>query len=69
VLRARLSAPGLGPDDLHAVAVRSGDGRATTVIVFNKAAHEVAYDVRIGDRHASVTIPANALQTMRFEPR
>lgn len=69
VLASRLVTPGLGPDDLHAVAVRAADGRAVTVIAFNKAAHEVAFDVRIGDRHAHVTIPANALQTMRFEPR
>ncbi len=67
VLRATLTAPGLAPDDLHLVAVRSSRDHAVTVVALNTRATPVAYDVRIGGRHAKLTIPANALQTMRFE--
>ena len=67
VLRTDAVTPGLDPDDLHAVAVRSsGDGRIS-VIVLNTSAAPLTYAIQVGARHATVTIPANALQTIRLK--
>lgn len=56
----------LAPDELHAVGVKSADGRMLTLLVFHRGSSELAYDVVVGDRHARVRIPAQAIQTWRF---
>ena len=69
VVRTRVSAPGLGADDFHAAAIMSGDRSHLVVFAFNKSAAPVTYAIQVAGRHAMVTIPANALQTLRFDMR
>jgi glucosylceramidase len=61
------SAPGLGPDDFHAMAALSQDGQRVTVVAFNTTAKELRYSLQLGASHAEIGIPANALQTIRVD--
>jgi len=67
VVQVATAAPGLGADDFHATAAVSKDKRHLTVIAFNKAKTAVTYNVQVGGQFAAVSIPANALQTLRFD--
>ena len=67
VVSTATSAPGLGADDFRAIATISGDRSHLVVVSFNKASAPVRYSIEAGDRHVTVTIPANALQTLRFD--
>ncbi len=55
---------GLGSDDLHACATINGEG-VVSVQVLNTTKAPIAYTLRIGSHEAEVTIPANAVQTLR----
>lgn len=66
IVQVDTQAPGLGADDFHATAALSKDGKKLTVIAFNKAPKAVTYTLKVGAKHAAVEIPANALQTLRF---
>ena len=63
-----IAAPGLAPDDLHAVAVSRPGRRDVVLLVFNKAARALHYDVRVRGRHWELDIPSNALQTLVLSP-
>jgi hypothetical protein len=39
------------------------------VIAFNKAKQPLTYNIQVGGFHAPVTIPENAIQTLRFDLR
>lgn len=69
VLASRLSAPGLGADDFHALAVLDAAGEHLTVVTLNTSASPIQWAIEVGRRHVVVHIPANALQTLRFETR
>lgn len=69
VLASTLATPGLGSDDLHALAVLDASGEHLTVVALNTSDTPIAWAIQLPRRHVSVTIPANALQTMRFETR
>lgn len=66
VLGSKLTAPGLGADDFRALAVLDAAGEHLTVVALNTSASPIAWAIQVGGRHASVMIPANALQTLRF---
>ncbi len=66
IVQVKTSAPGLKADDFHATAALSKDKRSLVVIAFNKSGCPVSYTLQVGDSHASVTIPENAIQTLRF---
>ena len=68
VLETTIAAPELAPDDLHAVAVSHPGRRDIVLLVFNKAARALRYDVRIRGRHWALDIPRNALQTLVLSP-
>jgi glucosylceramidase len=67
VVQVETTAPGLGADDFYATAAVSKDKKNLTVIAFNKAKQPVTYSIQVGQKHAPVTIPANAIQTLRFD--
>ena len=69
VVASTLSAPDLGPDDFHATAVLSADGHTLTVVALNTSSAAIPYHVVLGDRHASTSIAANAMQTVRLDLR
>jgi len=58
--------PGLGADDFHATAALSRDGQHLVVIAFNKTARALPYRIQVGRHQAALSIPANALQTLRI---
>lgn len=66
VLESRLSAPGLAPDDFRALAVLDANREHLVVVALNTSASPIAWAIQAGGRHVSVTIPANALQTLRL---
>lgn len=66
VVTTRVRGDALEPDELHAVGVRSADGRTMSLLVFHRGRRALEYDVVVGARHARVRIPAQALQTWRF---
>lgn len=55
---------GLDDDALHASATIDGDGRVI-VQVLNTTKEPIPFGLQIGDHHADVVIPANAVQTVR----
>ncbi|NNE07934.1 MAG: glycoside hydrolase family 30 protein, partial [Gemmatimonadetes bacterium] len=55
---------GRGPDDLHACATLNADG-LLSVQLLNTTKEDIALALQIGDRYAEITIPANAVQTVR----
>lgn len=65
-VKASLSAPGLGTDDLHTCATVNEEGMLS-VQALNTTAEPIEYKIRIGDRYAPVTIPPNAVQTVRVQ--
>ena len=54
----------LGEDDLHASATVN-DAGLVSVQVLNTTPRAIDYSLQIGDQHAAMTIPANALQTVQ----
>ena len=56
---------GLGEDDLHASATISNGG-LLSVQVLNTTKQPTRYNLQIGAQFAEVTIPANAIQTIRI---
>lgn len=59
---------GLDDDTLHASATISPEG-VLAVQVLNTGKQSLVYNLQIGRQHAKVTIPANALQTIRIAMR
>jgi len=57
--------PGLDPDAIHASASINAQG-LLTVQVLNTTDQPVEYSLQIGQQYASVSIEANALQTLRI---
>ena len=57
---------GLDEDTLHASATVSPDN-LMSVQVLNTSKEPVDYALQVGGQHADVTIPANSLQTLRFQ--
>ena len=66
IVQVATANPGLNPDDFHATADLSRDRKRLVVIAFNKSGRPVSYTIQIGDSHAPVMIPGNAIQTLRF---
>ena len=58
--------PGLGADDFHATAALSRDGQHLVVIAFNKTPRALPYRIQVGHHQAALSIPAEALQTLRI---
>ena len=69
VLASRLSAPGLAADDFHALAVLDSSRDHLVVVALHTSASPLAWAIEAGRRHVSLTIPANAIQTLRLETR
>jgi glucosylceramidase len=69
IVQVATAAPGLNPDDFHVTAAISKDKKTLTVIAFNKAKQPLTYNIQVGGFHAPVTIPENAIQTLRFDLR
>jgi len=69
IVQVTTTTPGLGADDFHATAALSQDKKALVVIAFNKSEGAVTYGLQVGQFQAPVTIPRNAIQTLRFELR
>ena len=69
VLGSRVDASTLGADDFRAVAVLDATGEHLVVVALNTSASPLAWGLEVGQRHVSVSIPANALQTLRFATR
>jgi glucosylceramidase len=61
----RLERGGLGDDDLHACATIDDEG-VVSVQLLNTTKEEIGFDLKVGGRVAAVTVPANAVQTVRF---
>ncbi|MEO0974771.1 MAG: glycoside hydrolase family 30 protein [Pseudomonadota bacterium] len=61
----RVLAAGMGEDALHASATRNAEG-LISVQLLNTTKEPIAYTLQVGDEHAEITIPANALQTVRL---
>ena len=57
---------GLDPDALHACATIN-DERLLSVQLLNTTKADIAFKLRIADRFADVTIPANSVQTVRVQ--
>jgi glucosylceramidase len=69
VVRTVVTGRGRANDAFRAVAAVSADGGHLTVIAFNPSPRPCAFRIQVGGRQAPVTIPANALQTLRFPIR
>jgi glucosylceramidase len=54
----------LDSDALHASATINGDS-LLSVHLLNTTKQAIDYTLQIADRHAEITIPANAVQTVR----
>ena len=64
-VRTRLErAPQVGVDDLHACATVNAAGELA-VQVLNTAGQERELSLQLGDRHITLVVPANAVQTVR----
>ena len=59
---------GLDPDAIHACATVNPDG-LLSVQLLNTTMEPVLYGLQIGERYAELTIPANAVQTVRVPLR
>jgi glucosylceramidase len=59
----RLDRAGLGDDDLHASATVNADGMVS-VQLLNTTKEEISFDLQVGTRMATVTVPPNAVQTL-----
>lgn len=57
---------GLGADDLHACATINAE-RLLSVQLLNTTREDIPYSLRIADRYAAITIPANSVQTVRVQ--
>ena len=58
--------PDAGDDDFHACATISPDGMLS-VQILNTTQHPIDYNLQIGEGYATVTVPANAVQTVRVQ--
>jgi glucosylceramidase len=56
----------LGDDDLHACATVNAQ-KLVSVQVLNTSKAPISYALQIGDRYASISIPANAVQTVQVQ--
>ena len=56
----------LGDDDLHSSATLNDEG-LLSVQLLNTTKEPIAYNLQIGSQFAEVTIPANAIQTVRVQ--
>lgn len=65
-LALELDTPGLGPDALHACATINANG-VIAVQVLNTTKQPIDYTLELQGHMASVTIPANAVQTVRVQ--
>jgi len=65
-VRTERTLDGLDGDALHACATINGEG-VVSVQLLNTTAAPTSIALRVGDHFAEVTIPANAVQTVRFE--
>lgn len=65
VVKSSRRLAGLGPDSLHAVASLN-DKDLLTVNLLNTTRVPIDFSIQLGSRFAELTIPANALQTVRF---
>ena len=63
-VRTERTLDGLDPDALHACATIDDDG-IVSVQLLNTTKQPIAFQLRIAGRYADVTIPANAVQTVR----
>ena len=61
----KLEAPGLDEDALRACATINDDG-LVSVQLLNTTGEAISFDLQVGDAHAPVTVPANAVQTVRI---
>lgn len=66
IIQVSTATPGLGADAFRATAAVSHDGKHLVVIAFNPSKKPIDYAIQVGDRQAPVSIPANAIQSMRF---
>ncbi|WP_035014806.1 glycoside hydrolase family 30 beta sandwich domain-containing protein, partial [Enterovibrio norvegicus] len=57
---------GLDSDALHASASINSDN-LLSVQLLNTTKQPIAYDLVIGAQHSAITIPANAVQTVRVQ--
>jgi glucosylceramidase len=57
---------GLGSDDLHACATINADG-LLSVQLLNTTQEAISFKLQIADRYAEISIPANAVQTVRVQ--
>lgn len=64
-VKTSMSLDGLGEDDLHASATISNDG-LLSVQVLNTTKQQTRFNLQVGAQFAEVTIPANAVQTIRI---
>ncbi|MEO0424820.1 MAG: glycoside hydrolase family 30 beta sandwich domain-containing protein [Pseudomonadota bacterium] len=60
-------ADGMGEDALHASATRNAEG-LISVQLLNTTKAPIDYTLQVGEEHAAIMIPANALQTVRLRP-
>ncbi|HKK69888.1 MAG TPA: glycoside hydrolase family 30 beta sandwich domain-containing protein [Candidatus Krumholzibacteria bacterium] len=66
VLTTERTLGGLGSDDLHACATRADDG-TVTVQLLNTTKDPLRVDLEVDLSVAAIDVPANAMQTVRFE--
>lgn len=66
-VETRLERGGLDADALHSCATLDAEG-LLSVQVLNTTKQAIPYKLRIGDRFAEITIPANSVQTVRVRP-
>lgn len=69
VVQVGVTVPGCAPDDLHATAALSPDGRRLAVFIFNRSAREIRCRLQVGGNHASLVLPPRSLQTLRLPHR
>lgn len=65
-VQTKLDRAGLGADDLHACATLNAAG-LLSVQLLNTTGRQIALKLQIGDSHAELNIPANAVQTVRVQ--
>lgn len=65
-VQTKLDRAGLGADDLHACATLNAAG-LLSVQLLNTTGRQIALTLQIGDSHAELNIPANAVQTVRVQ--
>ena len=64
IVQVSTASPGLDADDFHATAAIKQDGKRLVVIAFNKSKNTLSYGIQVGNVHADVLIPGNAIQSL-----